>query len=343
MLGFRRGSSGMVGPALAVVLALSSMASVPAQAQNQVEQVQSFAAWSGEFQRISIAIVTALQGMPSPPSEEMDRGQKRDWADQARTWAQNAQAATAAARVDLANWPEAPPANAADLLPAATEAIAASRSRLAETANVIDEIASAHLALALTFERDRSGGVREFRTTAIRAALLTMRLFQDINTTSAAALRREHPQRSLLQSFASFYDGLWSLLNFKLAFLQGDENGRAAAADAIGTVAQQMRAHVAGGRAATTSMLAQFNGARAQQGLEPGLLARASSAFATYPASFDREIAIAMELEAIATLLRDPRPMAEVEPSVDAHMETAIRLDSERVADVQARTRLLTQ
>jgi hypothetical protein len=134
------------------------------------------------------------------------------------------------------------------------------------------------------------------------------------------------------------------LIAAKRAMTTGAPVDRASVAASIQASAEQIRVLSATGRAAAHAMMRQMSQAPTGGASEAqALIARVQSLFQTYDASFDRELAIAGEFQAIAVLMRDPRDFATVEPEIDRHGDTFGALDAERLTDAQLRQSLLAR
>jgi len=106
-----------------------------------------------------------------------------------------------------------------------------------------------------------------------------------------------------------------------------------------------MREYAVTGRAAAQTLIQQYSAVSvpASDPASQSLQRRAIQMLQTYAGSFDRETAMAGELQAIATLLRDPRSIAAVEPEIDRHTEMFGAMDNDRLVDATRRQAIMSQ
>jgi hypothetical protein len=64
---------------------------------------------------------------------------------------------------------------------------------------------------------------------------------------------------------------------------------------------------------------------------------------ATYGPSFERELRIADELDAMADILARPHDYIAIEPELDQHMERFGQYDVERIEDAQRRQQVMSR
>src|SRR5262249_40746881 len=159
----------------------------PRAAAQTLSDVQEVAAWVARYRQIVVALVGPLQSVPTPPEMTFNREQRLAWASGARAWANNARAVFAQARVDLAALPPPPP-SADQVSGAVVASVVASRPRIDECLRQADEIAQSLLQISDAVEHDQMDRVPALRVSLIEAAMVTMRLFQDVNEGQAAAM-----------------------------------------------------------------------------------------------------------------------------------------------------------
>lgn len=325
---------------LALALIVSGVAAAPPCAYAQTtEEFQQIGAWSAEYQRLVAAFLEPLQNPPEPPAATMTRPQRLAWAGATREWVARAQSTFMTVRADLQLLPPFPASegDSAEL----RNSIQSSVERLGGSIDAGDRIASAYSSLADAVERNQMGQVTSIRRVALEGTMVTMRLFQDINATQAAAIEPGNPNRSLLQSFAYSYEALWVILNFKYEMSGGVDN-RTVAANAIASVAQRMRAAVAAGRADTSLLQSQLNDPAMAATVDPALLPRLRAVVDTFPASFALEDELANDLDAMAAILRRSDDFASLEPVFDQRMSAFGEREGRRAGDLQRRTALMT-
>lgn len=319
---------------------VASLTVAPRAEAQSLEQAQSVGEWAAQFQRIVTAFVTPLQGLPDPPATGMSRSERQAWAANARTWAASAQGSFVNARAELQALPPSPPAHDAmsDRLRGAIES---ALPRLREALDAGDRIAAAYLELANAVERNQMDRVDSIRVTAIDAALVSTRLFQDTNAAQAAAAMDGNPQGPLASAFAASYEALWAILNYRRDMMRGVEPNRSGAADAIANAATRMRAAVAEGRANTVLVTGQLSDPAIVATIDPALVPRLRAVASTFPESFNREEAIAGDFEAVAALLRGP-PGDQSEVQIDAHLDAFSERDAHRMDDILRRNTIMT-
>lgn len=329
--------------ALAALAAFSAASiTTPQRADAQtLEQSQNVGEWAAQFQTIVMGFVQPLQQLPSPPDPSMNRNERRAWAATARTWATSAQASFTAARADLGRLPPSPPAHDA-MTGRLREAIESALPRVREALDAGDRISSAYLALADAVDRNQMDRVNAIRVVAIDAALVSTRLFQDINAAQAAASTEGNPQGTLAGSYAHSYVAMWTILKYRRDMMAGDPVDRIATADGISNAARQMSQSIAAGRADLALLNAQLGDPSIAASIDPALLPRIRAVAATFDQSFDREELIVGDFEQIAALLRDPRGGEANEAAIDVHLDAFATRDAVRVDDIQARNRIMT-
>lgn len=326
--------------ALAAFSALSVAAPQPAQAQT-LEQARSVGEWAQQFQRIVAGFIVPLQQLPDPPAEGMTRAERLAWAGVARQWATNAQASFSAARADLQTLPASPPAHDA-LSERLRAAIESALPRLREALDAGDRIASAYVTLADAVERNQMDRVNSIRVTAIEAALVSTRLFQDTNAAQAAAFMDGNPQGPLTRSYAHSYEALWAILNYRRDLMSGATPNRQGTAEAMAAAAQNMRVAVAEGRADIQLVNTQLATPAIVATIDPALVPRLRAVASTFPGSFVREEEIAGDFEGIVALLRGPRSGDEMEAAIDVYLDSFANRDTARVDDINRRTAIMT-
>lgn len=319
----------------------SSSAVINRTAQDINAQLAQVGAWSGAFLQVVNAAMAPLQTIPHPPDETFNSAERHAWAESARTWAAGAQTSFATVADQARALP--PPPNVAMLSEEMRTAMAAAPQSIIDMMTGASQLADQYRQLADAFERRQSRAIVSIRVSVIDSVALTFTLIRQVNLASAAAVGSTHPQNALLLSFVSSYDGMASLLRLKRAALAGEALDRGGAAAGIEAAAQDMRMRSASGRAAARVMLAELPETPPNAPDAIALLDRARALFQSYDASFDRELAIANELDAIAVLLRDSRSLIAVEPEIDRHSEIIGNLDAERLVDAQHRQELLSR
>lgn len=328
---------------LALVLGAAAVAAAPqtasAQGTQEAQLVQEAGAWSAEFQRLVGAFLSPLQNPPQVPAAGATRPQRLAWAGATREWARSAQAQFVAVRAGLQAMPPYPsaPGDGEEL----RNAIQSSVVRLRDSIDAGDRIASAYMGLADAVERNQMDQVLSIRRVALEATMVTMRLFQDINATQAAAIDPGNPNRSLLMSYAYSYEALWMMVNMKYEASNGVDN-RAVAANTIESVALRMRAVIAAGRAETQLLQAQLRDPALAATVDPAMLPRYRAMFDALPASFALEEQLAGDLDGLVLILRRPGDFASMEPQFDAGMATFGDREGLRTADLARRTAIMT-
>jgi len=329
--------------ALAAVVALNATpftTTRSAEAQT-LEQIQSVAAWAQQFQRIVSAFVVPLQSLPNPPFPGMSQAERRAWAASTREWAARAQASFNTARADLDRLPPSPPAQDA-MTERLRSAIEAALPRLRESLDAGDRITSAYLTLADAVERNQMDRVNSIRVTAIEAALVSTRLFQDTNAAQAAAATPGNPQGPLAGAYGHSYGALYAILTYRLQLMRGETPDRAGTAQSISIAARQMREAVAQGRADLTLLDSQLNDPVIAASIDAALLPRLRALSRTFPVSFDREEQIAGDFESVARLLRGPDGGEATEMQIDVHLDAFSERDARRMDDIAQRNAIMT-
>lgn len=325
---------------LALVLAVGAIGAAPQSASAQTTQeVQETGAWSAQFQRLVGAFLAPLQNPPQPPVANMTRPQRLSWAGATREWARNAQAQFVSVRAGLQALPPFPssPGDSEEL----RNAIQSSVVRLHDSIDAGDRIASAYMSLADAVERNQMDQVLSIRRVALEGTMVTMRLFQDINATQAAAIAPGNPNRSLLMSYAYSYEALWMMMNLKYEAADGVDN-RAVAANTIESAALRMRAVIAAGRAETQLLQTQLRDPAIAATVDPAMLPRYRAMFDAFPASFALEEQLANDLDGLVVILRRPGDFATMEPEFDVQMSAFGEREVLRTADLARRTAIMT-
>ncbi len=325
---------------LALTLVASAFVVAPQSATAQgAQEIQQIGAWSAEFQRLVGAFLAPLQNPPQPPVAGMTRPHRLAWAGATREWARNAQTRFVEVRAGLDRMPPFP-TNEGDSVEL-RNAIQASVVRLRDSIDAGDRIASAYMSLADAVERNQMGQVTSIRRVALESTMVTMRLFQDINATQAAAIEPGNPNRSLLMSYAYSYEALWMMVNFKYEAANGVDN-RAVAANTIASAAMRMRAVIAAGRAETQLLQTQLGDPAIAATVDPAVLPRFRAMIAAFPASFALEEELANDLDVLVAILRRSGDFASVEPDFDAQMAVFGEREGLRTADLARRTAIMT-
>jgi hypothetical protein len=321
------------------LVAIAYVAPLTIARAQTAEQLRTLGQWTSGFQSIIVDMIAPMQHVPDPPREDMNDAARRAWAEGARTWGRQTRDALVALDA-RANALGAPPDEGAP--PALRQSLDEARLHLPEAIRVGQDFAAHYITLADAFENHQTGAARQIRAAAIDAVVLTMNLFHDINTSQAAAISSTHPQSSLLLCYARSYEGFAALMTFKRDVLLQGQSDRAATAARLEAAAEQMRTLIATGRASTRVMQQDFSDPSQVAPTEVALLPHLQGMLATYEGSFDREAALAAELQAVAVLLRDSRSFAAVEPSIDQHISVFGDLDTQRIGDAQRRQAFLT-
>src|SRR5262249_23267003 len=107
--------------------------------------------------------------------------------------------------------------------------------------------------------------------------------------------------------------------------------------------ADAMRQDATAGRASITSLESTLTAEAQTNAGTAAILPRLLPIVDSYSASFDREVAMAAEMDAMAAALRDPRSFAAVEPDFDAHMTKFGDMDNQRLIDVNRRAAMFQQ
>lgn len=330
-----------VAVAVMAAFAAGSLANAPRAQAQTLEQVQSVGEWAAQFQRIVSGFVVPLQTLPDPPAPDMSRAERLAWSGATREWAARAQASFAGSRADLARLPPSPPAHDA-MSDRLRTAIESALPRLRESLDAGDRITSAYLALADAVERNQMDRVNSIRVTAIEAALVSTRLFQDTNAAQAAASMEGNPQGPLAGAYAHSYEALWAILFYRRELISGGEPDRQATAEALTSAARRMREEIAQGRRDLALFNAQLNDPAIAASIDPALLPRLRALGATFPASFVREEEVAGDFEAVARLLSGPGGGDPMEAQIDLHLDAFSQRDTRRIDDIQQRTAIMT-
>jgi hypothetical protein len=312
-------------------------------ASTTAAQVQGLADWNGRLEHVLVAMMAPFRDMPTPPTEDMGDAARHEWAANARAWMGRSQTAFAAVQAELDQLPASPPADA-PISPDLRTALERMRASLPEAMARANDLVQSYGPMAEAFEQRQNGVVRQFRVRAIDSSLLTLNLFHDANVSQATVLPSASPQAPLLMSYARSYEGFAALLTFKRQVMltgQPDAATAANAATALNATEQQMRTLVGNGRLAAHSMLELYGDTTRFGADDAPLVRRVEGVLATYDGSFDRELRIADEAHAIATLLGDTRSFDVVEPEIDAHMTRFSDLDAERMVDAQRRQAIM--
>jgi hypothetical protein len=324
----------------------SAMAEGTGAPSTTVEQrIQSFSQWTSTFQDIIARMVGVLSGIPEPPDDSMSAQERSAWAVRAREWAQRSDAEIAELQARVARMPSAPPEDA-PITPELRVALQSSRARLPQVLTAVNDISRGYVPIAEAFERRQDGAVPQLRVRAVDATLLTLDLMQNMNASQAAAMPANNPQGSLLMSYARSYDGFIALLRLKrdiLATQRVDPALEQAATRAMREAALQVRDLVRQGQARTQAMLTMAASAPRTTREDVALIEFVNEMMATYGPSFERELRIADELDAMADILARPHDYIAIEPELDQHMERFGQYDVERIEDAQRRQQVMSR
>lgn len=296
-------------------------------------RLQASLAWSARFRGVVNDLIALLQNLPDAPDPAMNNAQRHVWAESSRTWAANTRASIAALRV---RWQQLPPPPAT-VTPGLQEANARARDQLPAVFDATNALADAQDDVATQFEQRHDEVLARSRASAVSAVILTMTLFRETNRGEAAAIPPSQPQHFLLDSFAKSYDGFLAVMDFKREIMLRQPVNREAAAVEVSAAADGMRADATVGRAAIVSLKDTLAVEARTNAGTAALLPRLAVILDTYGPSFDREVAMAGELDAMAAILRDPRDFGPLEPDFDTHMSKFGDMDSARVPDANNR------
>jgi hypothetical protein len=296
-------------------------------------------AWSRQFRGIANDLTAVLQNFPHAPDLAMNNAQRHAWADASHSWSANTRVSIAALRARWQQLPPPPPT----VNPGLQAANARARDQLLAVFDATNALADAQDDIAIQFEQHHDDVLAKSRASAVSAIILTITLFRETNRGQSEAIPPSQPQHFLLDSFVKSYDGFLAVMSFKRDIMLRQPVNREGAAIELTTAADAMRADAIAGRAAITSLKQSLAAeARANAGTA-ALLLRFGTILDTYGPSFDREVAMASELDAMAAILRDPREFAPLEPDFDVHMNKFGDMDTARVPDVNARAAAFQQ
>lgn len=304
----------------------------PAFAQAPTPQeYESVMRWAAGQQQIISATVSPLQQIPPPINVDAGRTERAAWVSLARNWANGYRVTLQSTRQQIAQLGPVPEAG---------EISAPYRRQEEALPTMIDGLESflsQYERGIAAVERNDPTALQIASVNAVDAQILVLTQFRNLNALQAESIS-DGPQRYLLRSFASSYDGLIAILRARRSAYLGDNLSPATQAT-VQAAAEAMRQHSREGRASADRAAAQLPvTAPPEQG---DFLRRVRLAYQTYGGSFDREEAIAGLLERAAALLGAGRAFAEVEVELDQHVIRVGELDFERVADIQRRTALV--
>lgn len=307
-----------------------------AAAQSSATQtISEMAAWIGQFNDINARLAAATQTLPIIPTETKDDAEIHTFVADARSWSANMLLLTAQLRRDLAAIGPAP----RDTPAAVIELTDRLRHDLPGDLDIQDEFARRYSGMADAIERGDPDAAGELQLASVDSAALTLRRSRDGMRGQAALLPPESPQVNLLRAYAYSYDGGLAQMAFARAYASEQDINGAALAQDIATAASNMRREIAQGRVAVEALRAQFRGSMPRA--EVALAARLSRAMDTYAGSFDRELSIAAELDAMSALIASGRDAEAISDEWEAHFDRFSVLDFERVADGQRRVAIL--
>jgi hypothetical protein len=316
-----------------MLVAVAMLLAIPEQARAQEPTTQQYEAvmrWASGHQQILHMSVEPLQRMPDGSAVESDAG-RAAWVSLARSWVASyrAQLRDVHARIaSLGPVPEAGDLSAMyrrqhDALPSMIDGLEAF---LTQYESGIDAVA-----------RNDPEAWNIAAINATDAQILIMTQFRNLNALQAESIG-DGPQRYLLRSFASSYDGLIVLSRERRAAYLG----QTISPSSIGQVraaADAMRQHGRDGRASIVQVLGALPAQVPPD--QSDFLRRVRIAYESFNASFDREDMIASHVASIADLLASTSQFANVDDQVTQHAIVAGELDLERGADIRRRTTLL--
>lgn len=316
-----------------ILIAVAMVLAVPEQARAQEptpQQYETLMRWASAHQQILHRSVEPLQRMPDA-SAVNDDTTRFAWLSLARTWVAGYRAQLRDVRTQIAHLgpvPEvgdlsAPYRRQHEALPSMIDGLEAF---LAQYESGIEAVA-----------RNDPEAWNVAAINATDAQILVMTQFRNLNALQAESIG-EGPQRYLLRSFASSYDGLIVLSRERRAAYLGQSISPSSVGQ-VRAAADAMRQHSRDGRASIVQALGALPAQVPPD--QSDFLRRVRIAYESFNASFDREETIASHITAIADLMASTSQFANVDDRVTEHAIAAGVLDLERGADIRRRTTLL--
>src|SRR5689334_21748173 len=132
--------------------ASAQTAPVQSEGQRVNASLAEFTAWNQQMQEVVVETVHVMQATPHPPASGLDAAGRRQWAANARTWAEQAHATFSDARAKASRLTPPP---RSDLAPAAFfDALEQQRTDLPHVIDSCDQLANSYTEFADAVERN---------------------------------------------------------------------------------------------------------------------------------------------------------------------------------------------
>ncbi len=317
------------GIVVAVVLAFASVPPAFAQEPTQ-QQYEAIMSWAARHQRVQDMVVGPLQQIPEPFIGGTAR-ERAAWVSRARGWISSYRTSLQGARDGAARLGPVPEAGSISTLYRNQE------RALVELLGTIDTFVAEYERGVVAIERNDEGALQLSLIASVDAALLIQTQFRNFNSMQAEAVS-DGPQRYLLRSFASSYDGFIAVMQARRASYLGDNVNRTSAAS-VAAAAGAIREHSRQGRAAAIAQEAFLPASVPPE--QSDFISRVRTAYRSFQSSFAREERIADLFDSVAALLASGRTDANLDAEIDQILVEISRLDYERMGDIQRRTQLV--